>query len=223
MKVIASWSGGKDSCFACYKALAEGHEVSYLVNFISQESKRVSFHGTRARLISQQAQAIGIPLKQYTVPQDTLYEQVFKKAVSTLKRNGIEGMVFGDIYLQEHRDWLERVCGELDITPLLPLWGIAPERILSDFIEADFEAVIISAKADFFDEKWLGRRIDHSFLLDLKKLEKKVDVCGENGEYHTIVTNGPLFQKRLRVTHGDKVQRNGLWFLDIPRCKLELK
>ncbi|MBA7654818.1 hypothetical protein ES703_62711 [subsurface metagenome] len=226
MKVIASWSGGKDSCFACYKALAEGAEVSYLVNFISREFRRVSFHGTRAHLISRQAQAIGIPLVQYTVlPDMSLYEQTFKKAVSALKRKGIEGMVFGDIYLQEHKDWIERVCGELSITPLLPLWGMASERVLSDFIEAGFEAVIISAKADIFDEKWLGQRIDHSSLFGLKKLEeeKGLDVCGEKGEYHTLVVDGPLFRKRIQVTYGDRVQRNGYWFLDIPRCRLELK
>ena len=226
MKVVVSWSGGKDSCFACYKALAQGYEVSYLINFISREFRRVSFHGTRARLISRQAQAIGIPLVQYTVPPDmSLYEQTFKKAVSALKRNGVEGMVFGDIYLQEHRDWIERVCGELGITPLLPLWGMAPERVLGGFIEAGFEALIISAKADIFDEKWLGQRIDHSFLFDLKQLEqgKELDVCGEHGEYHTLVVDGPLFWKRLQVTYGDRVQRDGRWFLDIPGCRLKSK
>ena len=226
MKVIASWSGGKDSCFACYRTLAQGYEVSYLVNFISREFRRVSFHGTRAHLISRQAQAIGIPLMQYTVPPDmSLYEQTFKKAVSALKRNGVEGMVFGDIYLQEHKDWIERGCGELGITPLLPLWGMAPERVLSDFIEAGFEAIIISAMVGIFDEKWLGRRIGRSSLFDLKKLEeeKGLDVCGENGEYHTVVVDGPMFRKRVQVTYGVREQRNGYWFLDIPRCSFESK
>jgi len=227
MKVIASWSGGKDSCFACYQALAEGYEVSHLVNFISREFRRVSFHGTRGHLISRQAQAIGIPLVQYTVPSNmSLYEQTFKKAVSILKRHGVEGMVFGDIYLQEHRDWIVRVCGELGIAPLLPLWGMALERVLSSFIETGFEAVVISAKADIFDEKWLGRRIDPSFLFDLKKKlgqGKEFDVCGEHGEYHTFVVDGPLFRKRMQITYGVRVQRNGYWFLDIPRCRLESK
>ena len=155
----------------------------------------------------------------------SLYEQTFKKAVSALRRNGVEGMVFGDIYLQEHRDWIERVCGELGITPLQPLWGMAPEYVLSSFIEAGFEAVVISAKADLFNENWLGRRIDHGFLFDLKKLKqgKELDVCGEQGEYHTLVVDGPLFRKRVQVTYGSRVQRNGYWFLDIPRCRLELK
>ena len=218
-KVIASWSGGKDSCFACYRALAGGHEVSYLLNFISREFRRVSFHGTRARLISCQAQAIGIPLAQYTVPPDmALYEQRFKRAVSSLKRKGAEGMIFGAIYLQEHRDWIERVCTEIGITPILPLWGMTPERVLSDFVQAGFEAIVISAKADIFGEEWLGRRIDRSFLSDLKKLgqEKEVDVCGEQGEYHTLVLDGPLFRRPMQATYGVTVRRNGYWFLDIP-------
>jgi uncharacterized protein (TIGR00290 family) len=226
VKVIASWSGGKDSCLACHKALAQGHEIAYLLNFISREFRRVSFHGTRAHLIARQAQAVGIPLVQYAVPPDmSSYEQTFKKAVSMLRRKGVEGMVFGDIYLEEHRAWIERVCGEIGITPLQPLWGIAPELVLGDFIEAGFEAMVISAKADIFDEAWLGRKIDCSSVADLKKLRqlKESDVCGEQGEYHTLVVDGPLFRKRVQVTYGIKVQRNGYWFLDIPRCRLQLK
>jgi len=226
MKVIVSWSGGKDGCLACYKALAQGYEVSYLVNFISREFRRVSFHGTRARLISQQAKAIGIPLAQYTVlPDMALYEQIFKKAVSSLKRKGVEGMVFGDIYLQEHKDWVERVCGELGIIPLLPLWGMAPECVLNDFVEADFEAIVVTAKAGIFAREWLGKRVDYSFLVDIKHLaqEKELDICGEQGEYHTLVVDGPLFGKRVQVEYGVRVQRDGYWFLDIPKSRLKLK
>ena len=226
MKVIASWSGGKDSCFTCYRALAQGHQVTHIVNFISQEFRRVSFHGVRARLVSSQARAVSIPLSQHTVPSDmSLYEQRFKRAVLMLKRKGAEGMVFGDIWLQEHRDWIERVCSEVGIIPVMPLWGIAPERVLAEFIEAGFEAMVVSAKADIFNKEWLGRKINHGFLSDLKKLApgKRVDVCGEQGEYHTLVVDGPLFSKRLQIRYGDTVQRNGYWFLDIPRCRIESK
>lgn len=226
MKVVASWSGGKESCFAVYKAVLQGYEVTHLVNFISREFRRVSFHGTRAHLISRQAEAIGIRVAQYSVPPDiSLYEQRFKRAMSVLKRNGLEGMVFGDIYLEEHREWVERVCRELGIKPVLPLWGISPERVLTDFIQADFQAIVISAKADIFGEEWLGRKIDRSFLADLKTLSQgqEVDVCGEQGEFHTLVVDGPLFRKRIEVVWGARLQRNGYWFLDIPRCRVKLK
>ena len=223
---ISSWSGGKDSCFACYLALTQGYRVTHLVNFISREFRRVSFHGTRAHLISRQAEAIGIPLAQYTVPPDmSLYEQRFKKAVFSQKRRGAGAMVFGDIYLQEHREWVERVSAEVGIEPLLPLWGKDPESVLEEFIDAGFEAVVVSARADVFGEEWLGRRIDHVFVTDLKRLAQTsgIDLCGEQGEYHTVVLDGPLFQKRIEAVYGDRVQRDGYRFLDIPRSRLRSK
>jgi diphthine-ammonia ligase len=225
-RAISSWSGGKDSGFACYLAQMQGYDVTHLVNFISQEFRRVSFHGTRAHLVSRQAQAVGLSLTQYAVPPDmALYERTFKRAAMALKRRGAEAMVFGDIYLDEHRDWVERVCGELGLVPVLPLWGRDPEGLLKDFIDAGFEAVVVSAKAEIFSVEWLGRRIDRSFLVDLKELVKgkDVDVCGEKGEYHTVVVDGPLFRERLEISRGAKVLRDGYWFLDVPRCRARSK
>lgn len=111
LAVISSWSGGKDSCLACYKAIQEGYEVKFLLNFISKEYKRCCFHGIEARLLKLQAELIGIPLIQKEVGPDMKeYEKEFKKAVEELKLKGIKGMVFGDVYLEEHRSWVERVC-----------------------------------------------------------------------------------------------------------------
>ena len=223
---IVSWSGGKDSCFACYLALAQGYEVTHLVNLIYRESRTVCFQGTAAHLISRQAEAIGIPLVQRAVPPDlALYNEAFKKAASAQKRRGAGSMVFGAMHTQEHRDWIERVCAEVGLTPVLPLWGRAPERILEEFIEAGFVAVVISAKADIFGEEWLGRKVDRQFLVDLKRLAPRgeVDVCGERGEYHTVVLDGPLFGKRIAVSLGARTLRKGYWFLDIPTCSLESK
>ena len=214
MNYISSWSGGKDSCLACYKAILEGCNVSHLVNFISREYKRVSFHGTEAELVRLQTEAIGIALLQKETTKDG-YEQEFKEAVRSLSRNGIRGMVFGDIYLEEHKAWVERVCGELEIEAVEPLWGRNSEEVLSDFIDAGFEAVIVSAQSKFIGEEWIGRQVDKDFIEYLK--DKNIDVCGENGEYHTLVINGPIFDKRIEIIESKTIKKDGYWFLDT--CK----
>ncbi len=217
MSYISSWSGGKDSCLACYRALNEGYEISHLVNFISQEFKRVSFHGTESRLIQMQSRAIDIPLFQKETTPDG-YEKEFKEAVRSLLPQGIEGMVFGDIYLDEHREWVERVCGELGIEAIEPLWGGSTENILTDFIDAGFEAIVVGAQARLIDQEWLGRRVDGDFMNYLKS--KNIDLCGENGEYHTLVVNGPLFKRRIEVTESRTIKRDNYWFLDTLKYRL---
>lgn len=211
MSYISSWSGGKDSCFACYKAICEGYNVSHLLNFISKEYKRVSFHGTEAKLIQLQAEAIGIPLLQKETTWKG-YEQEFKDAVKSLTPDGVTGMIFGDIYLQEHKDWVERVCRELGIEAIEPLWGQDQERVLLEFIDVGFEATIVSAKSELFDDKWIGRKVDREFLSHLK--DNNIDLCGENGEYHTFVTDGPMFKKEIKIAKSQPITRDGYWFLD---------
>ena len=210
-------AGARTVALACYLALGQGYKISHLVNFISQEFKRVSFHGTEARLIQLQSQAIGIPLLQKeTTPNG--YESEFKEAVKSLLPNGIKGMVFGDIFLDEHREWVERVCGELGIKAVEPLWNKRSEEVLADFIAAGFEAIIVSAKAELIDEDWVGRRVSRDFLNYLKG--KNIDVCGENGEYHTLVINGPLFKRRIEIIETRTINRNNYWFLDTVKYQL---
>jgi len=211
MSCIASWSGGKDSCFACYEATCHGYNISYLVNFVSKEYKRVSFHGTEARLIQLQAEALDIPLLQKETTQNG-YEQEFKEAVRSLILNSMKGMIFGDIYLQEHKDWVERVCGELGIEAIEPLWGKQPEEILLDFIDRGFEAIIVSAKSNLFGEEWIGHKVDTEFLRYLKG--NNIDICGENGEYHTFVTGGPMFRRKIKINKSRPIMRDDYWFLD---------
>ena len=217
MSYIASWSGGKDSCFALYEAVDKGYKISHLVNFISKEFHRVSFHSTEARLIQLQSQALGIPLLQKETTWDG-YEQEFKEAVQNLIPSGVEGMVFGDIYLQEHRDWVERVCNYLNIEAVEPLWGKSTEEILSCFIGVGFEAVVVSAKSDLIDKDWVGRRVDKAFMENLKK--KDIDICGENGEYHTLVTNGPIFNGRIQLIESRVISRDNYWLLDTIKYEL---
>jgi len=217
LNVISSWSAGKDSCLACYKAMKQGYNVEYLLNFISKEHKRCCFHGIESELIQMQSELIGVPLVQKEVSPDMQkYEEEFKGAVIELKNNGIKGMVFGDIYLEEHKEWIERVCNDLKIKPLEPLWNISPEKLLEEFISLGFKAIVVSCKADVFGKDFVGRFVDNNLLDEIKA--KNICPCGENGEFHTFVIDGPLFKKRIEITKTQSVLKQGFWkywFLDI--------
>ncbi len=219
LKAISSWSGGKDSCLACYKALKQGFQVEYLLNFISRESKRGCFHGLEGKLLQFQAELIGIPLIQKEVSPDMeKYEEEFKAAVTEFKNKGINNMVFGDIYLLEHESWIERVCGDLKINPLEPLWNNSPEKIIDEFVEAGFKSVIVSCKADIMNKDYLGKIIDKKLAEELKA--KGICPCGENGEFHTLVIDGPIFKKPINILEAEPVLKEGFWkhwFLDIKK------
>lgn len=217
MSYIASWSGGKDSCLAYYKAMLSGYDIRCLVNFVSKEYGRVSFHGTETRLIQLQAESIGTRLCQKETTRDC-YEQQFKAAVRSLIPKGIKGMVFGDIYVQEHKDWTERVCAEVGIGAVEPLWGRDTEDILCEFIDAGFQAVIIGAQSRLIDAEWLGRRVDRDFIEYLKS--RNICPCGENGEYHTLVTGGPIFSRGIKIIEIRTISRGDYWFLDTCRYGL---
>lgn len=217
MRVAVSWSGGKDSCLACYKAGLESFKVSWLLSMVSKETGRSMSHGMDRRLMQAQSEAVGVPMVQGEVTWET-YEQGFKDAVEGLKEAGVEGVVFGDIgEVPGHGDWVNRVCGELSVEAIEPLWGRRPEQVFTEFIDVGFEAVVVSVKADLFDEGWLGRKVDESLVKDLIKLRDDcgINICGELGEYHTLAVDGPLFKRRLRVIDGNRVLREGYWVLDM--------
>jgi len=153
------------------------------------------------------------------------YEAEFKDVLRDLKQEGVSGGVFGDIDLEEHRQWVERVCHEVGISPHLPLWSQSQDKIMRDFIDLGFEAIMVAAKADPFDDKWLGRKVDLDFIKHLDRLKETRDItlCGEAGEYHTFVTDGPLFSQRIEILEANKVLREGHWFLEILKCDLRPK
>jgi uncharacterized protein (TIGR00290 family) len=208
----ASWSGGKDSCFAYWKTVSQGSKVSYLLNFINQDSTKAMSHGLDRKLIALQAKAMGLPILQQKVTWET-YEAGFKNALAKLKLKGITGLVTGDIYLQEHKDWIDRVCGESGIKAILPLWEMDSARLLNDFIEAGFKAIIVSVKAQFLGKEWLGRQVDLKLASELGQLA--IDVCGEAGEFHTFVYDGPAFKKPVKIGKAVPIARNDHWTLDI--------
>jgi len=223
-EVFTSWSGGKDSCYACYLAAQSGLKIRYLLNMISEDGKSSRSHGLAIEVLQVQSQALEIPLVQRRTTWDN-YEANFKSMLCAFKAEGIKDGVFGDIDLEGHREWVERVCQQAGITPHLPLWGLSQEKILKDFIELGFEAVIVAAKADLFGEEWLGRKVDLDFLSYLSELAKTKDItpCGEAGEYHTLVIDGPIFKQRIGILETNKAFRDERWFLEILKSELKAK
>lgn len=215
---LASWSGGKDSCFACYRAIQRGYKISYLVNFISEEYKRVRFHGTDAKLIRKQSELSGFQLIQRETTPDG-YGEEFKNTVQRLVPEGIKGMVFGDLYIEEHKQWVESVCQDLGIEAVEPLWKVNTGEVLNDFMNEGFKSVVVSAQKKFIGKEWIGRKVNGEFL-EYLKTKPEVDICGENGEYHTFVVGGPLFKGRIDITESQVIERNGYWFLDIKDFKV---
>lgn len=220
MSMFVSWSGGKESCLACYKAMQAGFTISHLLNFVDEAGRRSRSHGLRVELLRAQSEALGIPIIQRPTAWET-YEREFKKSVSELKQVGVEGGVFGDIDLQVHRDWVERVCGEIGIKCILPLWCMRREEILDEFISAGFEAIVVAAKANLLGVEWLGCKLDGEFLIELR--QQNIDLCGEGGEYHTFVVDGPIFKKRINIVESTKMLWNGKWILDIVKYELRGK
>ena len=214
MKVVCLWSGGKDSCFANYKAIQRGYNIISLFNFIDSNGEKSLSHGLQASVIQEQVSSTEIPFFQKAMSQRT-YREEFIKLINEwkIKRN-VEGIVFGDIYLQEHKDWVDRVCEELEVEEIMPLWGADTRVLIEEFIRAGFRAIVVAANAQFLGKEWLGRQIDREFIKDIEALGG-IDLCGEKGEFHTFVYNGPIFTKPVEFTIGKKTLKDKNWFLEL--------
>jgi uncharacterized protein (TIGR00290 family) len=223
MKLVAAWSGGKDSCFACYKAIQEGHDVSNLLIMMADPNVS-NFHLIRSDMLDAQSQAIEIPIVKQTTTAET-YEQDFKKALLQMKAKGIEGIVTGDVFdvALHEAGWLDRICKEVGLTPVRPLWHRDTKQILEEFINDGFKATLVRVKLDLLGMDWLGKEINRKFFDDLLKLGT-VDPCGEHGEFHTFVTDGPLFKKqRIEILESEKTKLNNHGRLVIKRFAVKPK
>jgi uncharacterized protein (TIGR00290 family) len=221
-QTFVSWSGGKDGCLALYRAKQAGLNVRCLLNMVSEDGKRSRSHGVRAAVVKKQAEALGIPIIQQPTADDD-YEAVFIKKIKDFKRQGIEMGVFGDIDFEPHREWIEKVCNAAAIIPRLPLWQESQPKLLEEFIAAGFKAIVITVKADLLGKEFLGRTLDTKLIADIAALHKDITPCGEAGEYHTLVVDGPIFKKRLDLTKTEIVSRGEHHFLEILKTELKAK
>ncbi|MCX5806189.1 MAG: diphthine--ammonia ligase [Proteobacteria bacterium] len=213
MKTFCSWSGGKDSALAFYEATRSGIEITHLLNMATENGEHSRTHGLTSGLLASQSEAINISLLQQKASWDT-YEKEFKKALSIIKDGDALRGVFGDIDMIEHRDWVERVCLESGVEPILPLWLKDREEILISFIDAGFKAIVVATDERYLGEEWLGREINRAFIHDLKALNN-VDLCGEKGEYHTFVYDGPIFKKPVEFNVVRKILMDSYRILEL--------
>ena len=196
MNFVTSWSGGKDSCYAMMQAVKQGFTPKVLLNMMNENGKISRSHGLPLSILNQQAQKMQLPIE--TVPATWGdYEEKFITILKSLKaKYDLEAAVFGDIDLQAHRDWEEKVCQEASLKAVLPLWQQDRIALVNEMIENGIETMIVSCNT-IMGESYLGKILDKELALEL--LEKGIDPCGENGEFHTMVINCPLFLDKITL------------------------
>jgi diphthine-ammonia ligase len=209
---FCSWSGGKDSTLALHHALQERGKPRYLLTMMSEDGHGSRSHGLPRSLLEEQARRLGIPIV-FRSASWAEYETVFSAALEDFRAEGITDGVFGDIDIQDHRDWCLRVCGAQNIHARHPLWQRPRRELLEEFIALGFQATIIVTQAEKMGPEWLGRTIDTLAISEMEKLG--IDPSGEFGEYHTVVTEGPIFQSRIALGIGEPVLHDGFWFLSV--------
>jgi len=207
-KAIFNWSGGKDSSLALYHVLKDKqYAIKYLVTSCSQEFERISMHGVRVSLLKRQAELIGIPLKiiyMPSMPTMEAYDAAMAKMLKAFKDEGIEYSIFGDIFLEDLRKYREERLAEVGLKGVFPIWKRPTAELVREFIDLGFKSILVCTDESHLDASYCGRMIDNSLLADLPA---NVDPCGENGEFHSFVFDGPIFASPVSFTIGEKVRR----------------
>ncbi|MWB93994.1 diphthine--ammonia ligase [Flavobacterium sp. GA093] len=207
-KALFNWSSGKDSALALYKILQNpDFKIEYLLTSVNEKYQRISMHGVRVELLEAQAKSIGLPLKIMQIPEMPtmeVYEEVMTKTLTELKNEGITHSVFGDIFLEDLRKYREDKLAEMGFEGVFPIWKIPTKDLIQEFIRLGFKTVVVCVNERYLDKSFVGRIIDQDFINDLPE---NVDVCGENGEFHTFCYDGPIFSKPINFEIGEIVYR----------------
>lgn len=207
--ILCSWSGGKDSCFALMQAIDQGYTPKVLLNVLNEQGKISRSHGIPYSILQNQANVADIFLHCISSSWQE-YEIRFTNALKELK-NGFKltHAVFGDIDLQEHRDWEEKVCANAELTAILPLWQQDRKQLVMQMLNTGIEAMIVSCN-ETMGERFIGKMITPELVSELEAMG--IDPCGENGEYHSLVLDCPLFASPLKVNVAEKMKHEGYWF-----------
>jgi uncharacterized protein (TIGR00290 family) len=215
-KTLVSWSSGKDSAWALHK-LQQNPEIDLVGLFctVNKEFKRVAMHGVRVELLQRQAKNIGLPLQIIEIPypcSNAEYEEILGQFVKGAKHDHIEYFAFGDLFLEDVRDYREEKLKESGIKPIFPIWGMPTDELSREMLSSGLRAVIACINPKQIAKDFVGREFDECFL---DSLPETVDPCGENGEFHTFVFDGPMFKQPIEIFVGDVVDRDDFVFADI--------
>jgi uncharacterized protein (TIGR00290 family) len=221
-RVVVAWSGGKDSALALHRLQqSSAWEVEVLLTTVTEDYDRVSMHGVSRALLEAQAESLGLALLQVNIPADCpneVYDERMRLALAECRARGIEDVAFGDIFLQDVRRYREERLAQVAMQAVFPLWGTDSGHLARDFVRLGFKAITTCVDLRVLDASFAGREFDERFLADLPP---GVDPCGENGEFHSFVYDGPNLRFPLLVEVGERVERAGFLFADLrPKDRL---
>jgi len=214
--VLFCWSGGKDSAMALH-ALHAAHDchITALLTTITEEYDRISMHGVRRVLLERQAESLGLPLHPVLIPPqciNAIYEERMKESLALHFARGVSRVAFGDIFLEDLRVYREKNLAQVGMQALFPIWKRDTRELAREFVRLGFRAITVCVDPRVLDASFAGRELDASFFADLPAA---VDPCGENGEFHTFVFDGPVFKTPIAFRVGEKVLRDGFCFCDL--------
>lgn len=214
--LVISWSGGKDSCFALHEIRKTStFQVAALLTTITRDYDRISMHGVRRILLERQASSLGQQLKMVSISKNASneeYENNMSQAFTDYRATGVSLVAFGDLFLEDVRSYRERLLAKNDMHGVFPLWQRDTTDLIREFIDLGYKSIVTCVNSELLDESFVGRIIDYSFL---KSLPSNIDPCGENGEYHSFVFDGPIFREPVRFSSGACVLRDTFWFCDL--------
>lgn len=215
-KTILCWSSGKDSAWALHVLRQQANvEVAGLLTTINEKYQRIAMHAVRVELLQCQANAVGLPLQIVPLPDKCShaeYQAIMKECVEENRNREIQYMAFADMFLADIREYREKQLSGSDVTPLFPLWGTPTNQLASEMLSAGLRARITCVDPKKIPSHFAGSEFNQAFL---DAIPESVDPCGENGEFHTFVFNGPMFDKSVPVSAGETVERNGFVFADL--------
>jgi uncharacterized protein (TIGR00290 family) len=216
MKILVSWSSGKDSAWMLHVLKQDPLiEIGGLLTTMNEQFDRVAMHAVRRRLVEAQASAAGVPLRTVPLPwpcTNDEYESRMGAAVSEAVREGFTHVAFGDLFLEDVRNYREQKLAGTGLTPLFPIWGVPTDQLAEQMVENGLQSVLTCVNPMHLDRSFAGRQFDRSLLTDLPA---GVDKCGERGEFHSFAYDGPMFNRPIAVTVGDVVDRDGFVFADV--------